>query len=75
MQFHILIEQGENGWLVGQLAEVPEVLSQGKTVEELRENLKDALHLFWETQKELTEQQNAPIYSTELIEVWKDMLS
>jgi predicted RNase H-like HicB family nuclease len=69
MKFHILIEQGENGWLVGQLAEVPEVLSQGKTVEELRENLKDALHLFWETQKEMTEQQNAPIFSTELIEV------
>jgi predicted RNase H-like HicB family nuclease len=69
MKFHILIEQGENGWLVGQLAEVPEVLSQGKTVEDLRENLKDALHLFWETQKEMTEQQNAPILSTELIEI------
>ncbi len=69
MKFHILIEQGENGWLVGQLAEVPEILSQGKTLEELRDNLKDALYLFWETQKELTSQQNTPIFSTELIEI------
>jgi predicted RNase H-like HicB family nuclease len=39
------IEQGENGWYIGQIEEIPEVISQGKTIEELEENLMDALNL------------------------------
>ena len=31
-----IIEQGENGWLVGHLKEFPEVIDQGKTIEELQ---------------------------------------
>jgi len=52
MKLTAIIEQGENGWLVGQIEEVPAVISQGKTTEELKENLIDALHLYLETQKE-----------------------
>ncbi len=55
MKLTAIIEQGENGWLVGQIEEIPAVLSQGKTTEELKANLIDALHLYLETQKELTE--------------------
>ncbi len=40
--------------LVGQLEELPAVMSQGKSIDELKANLQDALHLFFETQKELT---------------------
>jgi predicted RNase H-like HicB family nuclease len=40
---------------VDQLEEMPEVLSQGKAVKELMDNLKDALSLFLQTQKEETE--------------------
>jgi predicted RNase H-like HicB family nuclease len=49
MKFTAIIEQGENGWLVGQIEEVPAAISQGETVEEVRENLLDALRLIMET--------------------------
>jgi len=32
----------DDGWVVGRLKEIPGVFSQGKTVEELEVNLKDA---------------------------------
>ena len=52
--FTALIEKSDDGWYVGQLEEMPEVLSQGKTIDELMENLKDALSLFLQAQKEET---------------------
>lgn len=54
MKFTALIEKSEDGWYVGQLEELPAVLSQGKTIDELKANLLDALQLFLETNKELT---------------------
>ncbi len=33
-------------WYVGQLREMPEVISQGRTLAELRRNLRDAYELF-----------------------------
>ena len=50
--FNARIEQGMNGWYVGQIEEMPEVISQGKTIEELEENLKDALNLIVESRRE-----------------------
>jgi predicted RNase H-like HicB family nuclease len=43
MTFTAIIEQGENEWLVGQIKEIPAALSQGKSIEELKANLSDAL--------------------------------
>jgi predicted RNase H-like HicB family nuclease len=40
----------ESGWYVGQIEEFPAAISQGRTIEELKENLKDALKLLLETQ-------------------------
>ena len=57
MKFTAIIEQGENGWLVGQIEEVPAAISQGKTIEELKGNLLDALRLILETNKEITEKE------------------
>jgi len=51
-RFTAVIEKGENGWYVGQVEEMPEAISQGKTVAELLENLKDALQLVLETKRE-----------------------
>jgi predicted RNase H-like HicB family nuclease len=50
--FNARIEQGENGWFVGQIEEMPEVISQGKTIVELEENLKDDYNLIIETRRE-----------------------
>ena len=55
MQLTAIIEQGEDGWLTGQIEEIPAVISQGKTIGEVKTNLLDALQLFLETQRELTE--------------------
>ncbi len=43
MQLTAIIERSPDGWLVGQLEELPEVISQGRTQEELMENLRDAM--------------------------------
>jgi predicted RNase H-like HicB family nuclease len=41
----IVYEPGEDGWIVVSIPEVPGVLSQGRTREEARENIIDALTL------------------------------
>ncbi|MBW8331990.1 MAG: type II toxin-antitoxin system HicB family antitoxin [Prolixibacteraceae bacterium] len=55
MDLTILVEKGEDGFYIGQIQEYPPVMSQGKTLDELKENLKDALTLFLEVQKEQVE--------------------
>ena len=35
----------DDGWFVGRLKEVPGVFSQGKSLKELEENIRDAYHL------------------------------
>jgi predicted RNase H-like HicB family nuclease len=38
----------EEGWYVGRLKEVPGVFSQGESLAELEENIRDAYHLMME---------------------------
>ena len=57
MKFKAVIEKGENGWYVGQVEELPAAMSQGETIEELKENLLDALRLLLDTNKEITEKE------------------
>ena len=57
MKFTAVIEKGENGWFVGQVEEMPAAISQGKTIEELKENLLDAMRLLLDTNKEITEKE------------------
>ncbi|MCK9638264.1 MAG: type II toxin-antitoxin system HicB family antitoxin [Prolixibacteraceae bacterium] len=45
ISFTAIIEESSDGWFVGQIEEYPEVISQGKTIDELNENLVDALSL------------------------------
>ncbi len=44
----------DDGWYVGRLKEVPGVFSQGKTLEELIENIRDAFALMMEEAAEET---------------------
>ena len=71
MKFTAIIEQGESGWFVGQIEEIPAAISQGETIEELKENLLDALRLILDTNKEITEKEysgkNVIIEELELI--------
>ena len=40
----------DDSWYVGRLKEVPGVMSQGETMTELEENIRDAYHLMTETE-------------------------
>ena len=49
MERHFTLEYWlDDGWYVGKLLEVPGVFSQGGTLEELQENIKDAYQLLLE---------------------------
>ncbi|MDR3309545.1 MAG: type II toxin-antitoxin system HicB family antitoxin [Tannerella sp.] len=54
MEYTALIEQGKNGWYVSQCAQIPAAISQGRTVGEAEENLKDAILLLLECEQEET---------------------
>ncbi|MGD9931969.1 MAG: type II toxin-antitoxin system HicB family antitoxin [Mangrovibacterium sp.] len=54
MEYSVIIEKSEDGYYVGQLQELPEVIAQGKTLEELNSNLLDALNLVLEYHREQT---------------------
>ena len=41
------------GYYTGQLVEIPEVISEGKTMQELKENIIEALKLILEVKSEL----------------------
>ncbi len=56
-KFTAVFERGENGWWVASCLEVPEAITQGKTIEEARENLKDAIHLVLEVRREDAEKE------------------
>lgn len=45
LRFTIIFEEGEGGWIVAQVKEVPGAVSQGRTRAEARENVIDALRL------------------------------
>ena len=54
ISFNARIEKSDDGWYVGQIEEMPEVISQGKTIDELEKNLNDALLLTIENHRAMT---------------------
>jgi predicted RNase H-like HicB family nuclease len=48
-----IIKDKATGYLTGQLVEIPEVISEGKTMQELKSNIIDALKLVLEVKSEL----------------------
>jgi len=57
-KFTAIIEK-EEGFYIGYIEEIPGVNTQGKTLEEVRANLRDALELILQTKKELIEKELA----------------
>lgn len=55
MRFTAIIEKDENGMYIGQIEEVPAAISQGQTLDELKENLQDALELIFAVNREEVE--------------------
>ena len=52
MQYTLVIKQGKDGFLIGQLKELPAVFSQGLTLSELKENIADAIEMYFEDMRE-----------------------
>ena len=53
MEYTAIIEKTSNGWYIAQCEQVPGALTQGKTLAEVQENLKEAISLVLESEKEL----------------------
>ena len=52
MNYTLIIKQGQDGFFIGQLKELPDVFTQGVTIEELKENITDALEMYLEDNRE-----------------------
>jgi predicted RNase H-like HicB family nuclease len=55
-----IYEEAEEGGYIGYVAELPGANSQGETLEEVRENLAEAIQLILEANREQFEQRFSP---------------
>jgi predicted RNase H-like HicB family nuclease len=52
MKLTLIIKKGKNGFLIGQIKELPAVFTQGFSIEEIKENILDVLDLYLEDVRE-----------------------
>jgi len=57
MKLTLVISKGEE-FYIGTIKEIPAVITQGKTIDEARENVIDALALYLENMKETNKLEN-----------------
>ena len=51
-RYHTIIRPEPNGWFVGWVEEIPGTITQGRSLEECRRNLRDSLELMVETHRD-----------------------
>ena len=52
MEYTAVVEKTPSGWYIAQCEQVPGAMTQGKTIEEVKENLIDAIQLLLEAEKD-----------------------
>ena len=67
MKYTLVISNGQDGFLIGQIKELPEVFTQGLTVAELKENIADALEMYFEDMRENYQMQGTLIEEEEIV--------
>jgi predicted RNase H-like HicB family nuclease len=67
MKYTLVISRGQDGFLIGQIKELPEVFTQGLTVAELKENIADALEMYFEDMRENYQLQGTLIKEEEIV--------
>lgn len=63
LQFKVLIEQDEDGIYVASVPELPGCYTQGKTLEAVRERIKEVLEMVLEDDEDLRKEKLASKYS------------
>lgn len=58
LQFKVLIEQDEDGVFVASVPELPGCYTQGKSLEQVRKRIKEAIELALETDKKLLKEKS-----------------
>jgi predicted RNase H-like HicB family nuclease len=53
MEYTAIIEKTEDGWYIAHCAEIPNAHTQGQTIEEVKENLQDAIELILDCEREI----------------------
>jgi predicted RNase H-like HicB family nuclease len=67
MTLTLVVKKGKNGFLIGQLKEVPEVFTRGLTLEEVKENIIDSLEMYLEDIRERYQPEGEMLQEEELI--------
>jgi predicted RNase H-like HicB family nuclease len=67
MKCTLVIKTGKNGFLIGQLKELPEVFTQGVTLDEVKENISDVLEMYFEDLREKYEPHGEMIEEIEMV--------
>ncbi|GHU78880.1 hypothetical protein FACS1894145_1840 [Bacteroidia bacterium] len=52
MEYTAIIRKTEDGWYAAKCAQVPEAITQGRTIEEVKDNLADAIEMILQMKKE-----------------------
>ena len=63
----LVVKKGKDGYLIGQLKEIPEVFTQGLTLEEVKENIMDSLEMYLEDMREQYQPEGEMLQEEELI--------
>jgi predicted RNase H-like HicB family nuclease len=64
MIFRVVVEKDESGYYVGEVPALPGCLSQGKTVEELKVNIEEAIEGWLEVMNDKAKKRN-----TQMLEI------
>ena len=67
MTLTLVIKKGKSNYLIGQLKELPSVFTQGLTVEEVKENIVDALEMYLEDIREQYRPEGDMLQEEELV--------
>jgi len=68
-RYHTIIKPQSTGWFVGWVEEIPGTITHGKSLQECRENLRDALQLMIATHRDEARQALDPSCIQESIEI------
>lgn len=52
-EFNVIIEEGEDGYLISEVVELPGCHTQGKTLDELMKRTKEAISLYLKSRRDI----------------------